>query len=98
MQRIKCYNCYQKGHLAKKCTLPRKFSKRVTVQSDASLLDTWYRGVFVMDATSGKCQMFSKAPGYKVDIILIYKWFIGPWCPSDIGEARIAAKSMKKLG
>ena len=70
LQRVKCFNCHQKGHLAKNCTLSRKIHKRVTIQSDVSPLDSWFHAVFVVDATTGKCQVSSKGPTYNVNIIV----------------------------
>ena len=70
MRRVKCFNCNQKGHLAKMCPLPRKSMKRVTVNPDDSPADPWFRGVFILGVTNEKCQVSSKEPVYKVDIIV----------------------------
>ena len=70
LRRIKCFDCNQKGHLAKMCPLPRKSSKRVTIETDDSPVDPWFHGVFIMDATAGRCQVSSKGPTYKIDIIV----------------------------
>ena len=54
LRRVKCFNCNQKGHLAKMRPLPRKSSKRVAIETDDSPVDPWFCDVFIMDATVGK--------------------------------------------
>jgi len=52
------------------CPLLRKSSKSITANMCDYPVDPWFCGVFIMDATTDKCQMSSKGPPYKVDIIV----------------------------
>jgi len=101
MRKVKCFflivirkvTWNQKGHLAKMCPLPRKYSKRVTEYSSA---DPWFHGVFVTNAAASESQVSSKGPTYKVDIIVGGVLTRGLLSPGYIGKERVTANDKRK--